>query len=187
MKSVKISGVLLYLFGFVLVLMLYVNYLFLPLSDKVTKLNAEHSADTAQMQSYDNQIIKIVNLKQNIADNKTELANAALNTGTTGKTVSEDIGLALQAAGITLKNIAVGDETADKTKPSADGKSLCSVTVDLHVQCTNAQLLQLLNYFEKQSEGVYYINTVSYNQETDGPVINLMMTLYYFTPVGAKP
>lgn len=186
MKSVKISGVLLYLFGFVLILLLYVNYLFLPLNAKVTAMNTVHNEDIAQMQAYDEQISKIADLKQNIADSKTKLAKAAINTDVTGKTAAEDIGQALKFSGAAPQSITVGEETADKTKTSADGKTLCSVTVELKVQCTDAQLLQLLDYYEKQSKGVYYINTVNYDKSASTPTVSLTMTLYYFKSEGTK-
>jgi len=186
MKSVKISGVLLYLFAFALVLLLYFNYLFMPLSQQVAALNLEHNADTAQMQAYDEQISKITDLKQTIADTKTKLAKAALNTEVTGKTAAEDVALALKASGAAPQSVAVSDETVDKTKTSSDGKALCSVTIDLKVACTNAQLLKLLNYYEKQSKGIYYVNTVAYTQVAP-TVASMKITLYYFSAVSVKP
>jgi len=180
MKSIKISGVLLYLFGFVLVLLLYVNYVFLPLNNSVSVLNAAHVTDAAQIQAYDRQLNKISDLKQTIADAKVKLGKAESNTEVTGKTVAEDVAQAVKTAGVTLQSINVSPETTDKTKTASNGKPLRSVTVDLMISCNNPQLSQLLDYFENQSKGVYYINTVNMTRSSDKLTGNLTMTLYYF-------
>jgi hypothetical protein len=179
MKNLKISGVLIYLFCFVLVLLLYFNFVFTPLSGKVSSLDLAHSANATQMQTYDRQISKIEDLKKKIAEMQSQIQQANTTAAVTGKNVSEDIGAAFTAAGITPRDISVEDEVPDKTKTSSDGKPLCSVLIVLKTDCTQTQMQTILNYFENQSSGVYYVNTVAYNTQDKLPY-SLSLTLYYF-------
>jgi hypothetical protein len=183
MKNLKVSGVLVYLFCFVLVLLLYFNYVFTPLNGKITSLNSEHNTDTLQMQSYDRQIAKIDDLKNKIAGMRSQLEQANAKSGVTGKNAAEDINAAFTAAGIVPKSVSVGEETADKDKTSSDGKPLCSVLIDLKTDCTQAQMQTILDYFENRTSGVYYVNTVAYNAQDTLPY-SLNLTLYYFGSKG---
>jgi len=186
MKKKKISGVLIYLFCFALGLLLYMNFSYTPLSNKVTSLNSEHSADAAQIQLYEQQSSQLSSLKAKIAELQSQLEKAKTNTAVTGENAAEDIGSACKAAGVVPKSISVGDEVVNKGKTSSTGKSLCSVPIDLEVSCNGTQLQILLNYFEKQSSGAYYVNTVSYKQEQGTSDVTLSLTLYYFSSQGAK-
>lgn len=184
MKSVKVSGVLLYLFGFTLVLLLYVNYVFLPLNQKASALSSEHNADMRQTQSYELQSAQIDSLQQKVDKLKTELSTKQTDTAVTGKNVAEDVGKIVSSSGITMQSITVGEAQAEKAKSTSDGKLLQTVSVELNVLCTPAQLSQLTGYFEKQSKGAYYITHVSYTQGSEGSgkiSAVLTMTLYYFS------
>ncbi len=186
MKNMKISGVLLYLFAFALVLLLYFYYIFTPLTAKVAQLDTEHLQNAAQLQMYEQQIQKTDELKNKISAIQSELDSLNQSTAVTGKTAAEDIGAACKSAGILPVSIQVGNETADKTHTSSDGKTLCSVPVNLTAVCTGAQLQTLLNYFEKQSKGAYYVDTVTCLQQQDKTQTSLALTLYYFGSGGAK-
>nr|WP_319487378.1 hypothetical protein [uncultured Caproiciproducens sp.] len=184
MKSVKVSGVLLYLFGFTLVLLLYVNYIFLPLNQKVSALSSEHNADTRQTQSYELQTAQIDDLQQKINKLKTELKTEQNGTALTGKNVAEDIGKIVGSSGVTMQSVSMGKEQAEKGKTASNGKLLQTVSVELNVICTPAQLPKLTGYFENQSEGVYCITHVSTAPESNGSggiSAILTMTLYYLS------
>ncbi|MBW7571552.1 hypothetical protein [Caproiciproducens faecalis] len=183
MKSIKVSGVLLYLFGFSLILLLYVNYVFLPLNQKVSTLNEEHLSNLELVQSYELQSARFSDLQQKIDGLKTQLNEEKADTTVTGKNVAEDIGKIVGSSGVTLKSINVGAEQAEKGKTAASGKQLYTASVELNVLCTQAQLPALIGYFEKESKGVYFVNHVKYTAGSDntGKVdAVLTMTLYYF-------
>lgn len=186
MKGLKISGVLLYLFGLVLVLLLYFYYVFTPLTGKVAQLDAEHTQNTAQLQMFEQQIQKKDELKNKISAMQSELDNLNRGTSVSGKNVAEDIGTACSSSGVTPDSIQVGNETVIKGKSSSNGDPLCSVIVNLQTVCTDAQLLQLLNYFEGQSKGAYFVNSVSYSWGQDKSLAGLTLTLYYFGSEAAK-
>ena len=186
MKLLKISGVLLYLFCMVLAIMLYFNYVFTPLNSKIDLLDKEHTADTAQMHSYDQQILKMNDLQSKIAKMQSQLKQETTATTVTGKNVAEDIGAACTSAGIVPQAITVADEVIDKTKTSVTKKPLCSVIIDLQTNCTDTQLQGLLSYFENLSKGAYYVNTITDTKGKDKSVVNLSLTLYYFSSEGIK-
>jgi hypothetical protein len=186
MKNKKISGVLIYLFCFALVLLLYMNFTFTPLNSKIAELDTKHAADTAQIQIYEQQTAKMGDLKDKIAKLQSQVEQADTNTAITANNEAEDIEAACKAAGIVPESVNMGDETADKSKTSSDGKSLCSVPIDLKAKCNGNQLQTLLAYFEKKSKGAYYVNKVSYTQGQDKPEVTLSLTLYYFSLQGTK-
>ncbi|TQI68644.1 hypothetical protein [Clostridium sp. KNHs216] len=187
MKSIKVSGVLLYLFGFSLVLLLYVNYIFLPLNQKVSDLNGEHLGNLEQLQTYELQSARFSDLQQKIDGLKTQLNEEKADTAVTGKNVAEDIGKMVGSSGVTLKTIDVGPEQAEKGKTAASGQQLYTASVELNVLCTQTQLPALVGYFENESKGVYLVNRVKYaGPDSTGKVdAVLTMTLYYFSG-GAK-
>ncbi len=182
MKSRKVSGVLLYLLGLVLVLLLYFNFVFTPMNVKVAQLDAEHQKNTQQIQLYDRQMGKADELKNKIAEMQQELEQTGQSTAVNGKAVAEDIDAACRAAGIVPAGIQVNGETVVKNKTSWQGKPLCSVSVKLNAVCTNAQLTNLLHYFESQTKGAYYVNTVTRTQQQT----DITLTLYYFGAMGTK-
>jgi len=186
MKKQKISGVLIYLFAFALVLVLYFYYVFTPLTIKAAKLDAEHLQNTAQIEMYEQQIEKTDELKNKISELQSELDSLNQSEVVNGKNAAEDIGAAYKTAGITPAGIQVGDEVIDKTHTATDGRTLCSVSVNLTAQCDSAQLQKLLDYFEKQSKGAYYVNTVALTQQQDKTEASLTLTLYYFASEGTK-
>ena len=184
MKSVKVSGVLLYLFGLSLVLLLYINYVFLPLNQKVSALSREHLTDRGLIQSYELQPTQTDDLRQEINKLKTRLKEREADTALTGNSIAEDIGKIASSSGVTLKSISVGEEQAVKGKTAAGGKQLYTVSVELNVLCTPSQLPALAGYFENRSKGVYCIDRVKYTTDTaEAGKLNasLTMTLYYFS------
>ncbi|MGX8700256.1 GspMb/PilO family protein [Caproiciproducens sp.] len=187
MKSIKVSGVLLYLFGFSLVLLLYVNYIFLPLNQKVADLNGEHLNNLEQLQTYELQSARSSDLRQKTDGLKTQLNEEKADPAVTGKNVAEDIGKIVGSSGVALKSINVGPEQAEKGKTAASGKQLSTVSVELNVLCTQTQLPALIGSFENGSEGVYFVNRVKYEGPDDAGKVDavLTMTLYYFSG-GAK-
>lgn len=186
MKSRKISGVLVYLFALVVVLLLYFYFVFIPLSGKTAELDAAHEQNVTQLHVYEQQIQQEEQLKSKIDEMQAELNSLNPSTAINGQTVAEDIGKACDFAGFLPSDIQVGNETVINEKISSAGQTLCSVPVNLKATCTGTQLLDLLDYFEKQSQGAYYINTVNYTWGPGQFPAEFSLTLYYWNPGEAK-
>lgn len=181
MNSKKVSGILLYLLGFVLILLLYVNFVFLPISQKLTALDSEHEENVVQTMAFDRQTVQIDDLRQNVEKLKSQLEKADCGTDITGKNIAEDIGKILSSTGVEFESVTVGEETPVKGKTASDGSTLESIAVELKILCTGDQLTDLLGSIEKQSKGVYQIHTVSFAPEAGKYSANLNLSLYYFS------
>lgn len=186
MKSLKISGVLMYLFGLVVLLLLYFYLVFTPMTVQVAKLDAAHQQNTAQIQMYEQQNQQKDKLESKISELQSELDTLNQNANVNGNTVAEDIGKACEFAGIKPISIQVGDETVNKSKTSSSGQPLCSVPVNLEATCSETQVQNLLDYFENQSHGAYYVNTVNYAFGQKPSSAQFTLTLYYFGTGEAK-
>lgn len=187
MKNGKVSGIVLYLFGLVLVLLVYYYFFFIPQSAKMKDLDSRHTQAAAQLESYDKQLSKLDELKSRVQALQAEVDNGSLKSAVTAQNAAEDIAAGCRSAGVLPSSVQTGGENADKNRLSSDGKPLCSVSVTLALQCSNEQLLSLLNYFENTSQGAYYVEKSSWtNNGTNQQTAAVTMTLYYFGAAEVK-
>ena len=185
MKSIKISGVLLYLFGLVLVLLLYFNYVFIPLNGKISDLNELHYQNIEQVNLYKNNLANINNLKNSISNKEQKLKIERNNLEIKGNYIAEDVGKMSNLLGVPIKLVSV--DTGNKTDNSSnDGKQLLSADIQLNFICTNDDLSKIVNYFENQSKGIYSINNIRFLTDNNKLNTNLNLTLYYFAAEDAK-
>lgn len=187
MKKKKISNVLIYLFCCALALLVYMNFVYTPMSKAVSQLDQKHNETQEQISEYRLQEAQKDKLVGHIEELKLQVAEAEkTEDAVTDKNVEEDIDTACKTAGVSLKNLSLGEVTADTSKTSSGEKSLLNITADLEITCTDAQLQKLLNYFEKESEGTYYVKSVSYKKDKDVSDASLSLLLYYYGAQEAK-
>lgn len=189
MKKKKVSASLIYLLCLVLVLLIYTYAVYLPLSKQNTELDAQHAQNQIQMENYREQLSKTKAITDKIAALQGKLDAAKKNAPTDGSRIAEDVSKACGAVGIVPQEVQAGDEAAASAQPaSGSAGRLMTVPVTVKTVCTQEQARQLLNYFEKQSSGCYYADSVQYaqnKQKSDLYTVTLSLTLYYFG-TGAK-
>ncbi len=180
MKNLKVSGIMLYLLGLVLVLLLYFYLIFLPMSARVAQLNLQHEQNTAKLQLYQKELLQADQLNESINTLQAELDKLKSTTSISGKNAADDLGKAMNDTGVVPIQLQIGNETVDKSKTSGTGEPVCSVPISLQVNCSQEQLQQLLDYFETKSQGAYYVNSVNYAGGQVTAPADLSLTLYYF-------
>jgi type II secretory pathway component PulM len=181
MKKKKISSVLIYLFCCALVLLAYMSYVYTPLSKAINRLDQKHDQLQTQIDEYRLQEAQKSKLISQIKELKSQIAMAENEDDVvTDKNVEEDIDTACRTAGVSVTSLDLNKETADASTTNADGRPLLSLSVDLEISCTDAQLQTLLNYFEQESKGTYYVKSVSFQKDTDISNAKLSLLLYYF-------
>ncbi len=186
MNQKKSPVILIYLFCFLLTVLVYINFIYLPLNSQITQLDQKHTDTVNQILYYEEQKAKRADIEKNITELQSKIEQENTNATVTAKTGAEDIDSACKAAGIVPKSVNMSEESVDTNKKAEDGRPLSSVSVELTVACSNEQLKSLLDYFENKSKGAYYINHVSYKNGTTGSEISISMTLFYFSPQEAK-
>ena len=189
MKKKKVSASLIYLLCLVLVLLIYTYAVYLPLSKQNTELDDQHQQNQSQMENYREQLSKTKAITDKIAALQEKVDAAKKNAPTDGSRIAEDVSKACGTVGIIPQEVQAGSEAPASVQPvSGSASRLMTVPVTLKTVCTQEQAQQLLNYFEKQSSGCYYADSVQYaqnKQKADVYSVTLSLTLYYFG-TGAK-
>lgn len=188
MKKKKVSASLIYLLCLVLVLLIYTYAVYLPLSSRNAELDAQHAQNQVQMDHYRDQLSKAKALTDKIAALQEKLDASKKNVPTDGSRIAEDVSKACGAVGIIPQEVQAGSEAAASAQPSGSTNRLMTVPVTVRAVCSQEQAWQLLNYFEKQSSGCYYVDSVQFaqnQQKKDVYTVTLSLTLYYFG-TGAK-
>lgn len=187
MKKKKVSGFLIYLLCLAAVLLGYFYAVYLPLSARNTQLDAQHAQNEDRIKTYQEEIVGTKAINDKITEFQKKLDSSKKDAPIGGTQIAEDAAKAWTAVGITPQEIQTGDETAVKNQPASGKGQLMTVPVNIRAVCTQEQMQKLLDYFEKQSSGCYYINSVQCAQNMKGNLIslNLSLTLYYFG-TGAK-
>lgn len=184
MKSLKVSGSLLFLFGLALLLLLYFNFAYRPLDEKLQALNSEHMVDEAKIAEYNQNLAQIDSLRSTAASMEEQLAKAQKNMNVNAGATAEDLNRGMQQMEITPETLRVGSETVSPANiRSSSGWLLCSIEINLGFSSTKEQLAKLLQYFENESNGSYFINNLNYSVVEESGLLktNLTMTLYYFS------
>lgn len=182
MKSFRISGIVVYLLAFVVAALLYFNYMYIPMSAQIDKLNLEHTRDMAQISQYEMQLSRIDSLRANVAELDEKLQKARENSFVQPGETGDDVDKAFQACGLQPTSVSVSDVAEDTSGVvSSEGQPLCRLTVSLSFQSDVPRLLSLLDYFENQSQGAYFVDSLSQSAGEDGALtVSLAMTLYFF-------
>lgn len=188
MKKKKTSGFLIYLLCLAAVLLGYFYAVYLPLSVRNAQLDAQHAQNSDRIKTYREEIVGTKAINDKITELQGKLNAAKKDAPIGGGQIAEDAAKAWSAAGITPQEIQTGSEAAVKNQSVSGKGQLMTVPVNIRAVCTEEQMQKLLDYFEKQSAGCYYVNSVQYTQSPQkgsSVSLNLSMTLYYFG-TGAK-
>ncbi len=183
MKKKKISGFLIYLLCLAVALLGYFYAVYLPLSARNAQLDTQHTQNSDRIRTYQEEIVGTKAINDKIAELQKKLDTAKIDAPIGGGQIAEDAAKAWSAAGIVPQEIQTGGETAVKNQPASGKGQLMTVPVNIRAVCTQEQMQKLLDYFEKQSAGCYYVNSVQCVQNIQkGNLmsLNLSMTLYYF-------
>lgn len=192
-KQIKIPGVLICLLVLTLVLALYYCFVYTGLSQKTAQLSAQHATDMQQLSAYREMAANKPALMKSIEDLKQQAEASGSELGIPPSGLRGDLQTGLSGAGVTATGITMSDTSAGKKTPS--GRTLSQVAVTITADCTEQQLSTMLHYFERGTNAVYTVNSVSMSaKDKQGKTANgqytvtLSMTAYYLAAAssGAK-
>lgn len=165
MKNNKVSPLAIYLLCLAVVLALYYALIFTGLSQKTSELNEKHSANLQQISFYSQMIQKKPTLQNSIAALTAKKENLQKLPGLPAAELGTDLNKGLESAGVSADSVTLSDETTASGKKFPSGHIMKQVTVSLTLDCTEKQLIDLLDYYEKKSSAVYYVNSLSTNMQ----------------------
>lgn len=183
MKLKKLPpGGTLYGLALMLVAVFYFCYAYLPLLDKTAVLNAEHMENREQIAIFEGYNRDVPKMKEEIAALNAQKAKAAENAPLQGVQIINDINAGLIKYGITPQSISMNDESAVTPEIlSYDKKPLYFVSIGLGFSAPPDKLNQLLRYFETESDGAYYVTSLSVTgQDDEHHIVSLSLNAYYY-------
>lgn len=183
MKNKRISGFLIYLLLLVVALLIYFNFVYVPISEKNTQMEQTHLQNTQQIQYFENMITQGNAMRKDITVLQEKLKSSEQKNSITSSKAADDVDTACKTAGITPSKVELQNPAAVAGKISSEKEQLYSVDVSIGTMCTVPQLQKLLDYFEKQSAGAYYVNQVQFTpsgKDASTVSVNLSLSLYYF-------
>ena len=185
MKKTKISPLLLFLAILAAVLLIYTNYYYLPTSATVNQLTDQHQQNVLTLNELQIMAAQEKQTQKQIDALQNKLTAAQAKDSLPARRVADDVTAGCAAAGVTFDaaKLNVQEPVAIKGKTASGKLQLYGVPLSFSVGCNNTQLQTLIHYFEQQSTGAYYVNSVKYSTPDDKKsalTAELSLTLYNF-------
>lgn len=155
-----------YIYGIVAIIIAALIFLFtvqLPFSEKLPELNKQHEQDASQLQVYEEAYANRVSLADNVSSMKAKYEKDSQDLFINATKSPQDIMAMISACKVTPTTYNVSEQTVDsKGRTSSSGDPLYSTNISLSFDTLDeTQIATVLDYFEAQSEGAYYIDNIS--------------------------
>lgn len=181
------------LVAIVLLLALFIPLVLMPYLSQKPVMDAKHTEAQATLRLYDMKLQNIENYRGQVNDLKIRWDQLETLMFVDAKDTANDLNQMFQSLGVTPSSISVSDEAqAVEAAQSSTGAPLFSTNISLSFVTSREKLLRVINYFEDQSAGSYYISglsmsTVTQNGGSGKQVVSagdlnvsMSISLYYF-------
>lgn len=187
-KKKKIPGILICLLLLAVVLAIYYCTVYTGLSQKTALLEAQHTQNAQQLSDYQIQIAQKAQIQKATADFQTKIKKSSQSFGIPASGLGEDLQKGFASAGVTPLNVTMS--AASEGKKTSSGRILTQVPITITADCTPDELTALLHYFERGTDAVYVVNSVSAtSKDTQGGgkdyAVSLSLTGYYLAGTGS--
>lgn len=186
------------LVAIVLLLVLFIPLVLMPYLNQKPAMDAKHMKAQTTLRLYDMKQNNIENYRGQVNDLKIRWDQLETLMFVDAKDTANDLNQMFQSLDVTPSSISVSDEVqAVEAAQSSTGAPLYSTNISLSFVASKEKLLRVLNYFEGQSAGSYYINGVSMSTVTQtagsgkqvvtvGDLsVSMSISLYYYRQGGA--
>lgn len=181
------------LVAIVLLLALFIPLVLMPYLNQKPIMDAKHTEAQATLRLYDMKLQNIENYRGQVNDLKIRWDQLETLMFVDAKDTANDLNQMFQSLGVTPSSISVSDEAqAVEAAQSSTGAPLFSTNISLSFVTSREKLLRVVNYFEDQSAGSYYISGLSMSTVTQsggsgkqvvsaGDLnVSMSISLYYF-------
>ncbi len=187
-----------FIWAIAVILILCVVFLFvvqMPFAQKIDKYNADHESAQSQITMYENYLSRAEEVEAYIAEMKEKYNEESKKLFVNATQSPADIQEMVHQLNIQLDNVSVNEGGIDGAgRTSSTGDPLYVTNVNMNFSGTQADLLSILDYFELESDGSYYVENLSVSPqdaaETSGASrttvtdqkysITLGLSLYFF-------
>ncbi len=193
MMGKKIPKYVFALVAIVLLLVLFVPLVLMPYLNQKPAMDAKHIEAQTTLRLYDMKLQNIENYRGQVNDLKIRWDQLETLMFVDAKDTANDLNQMFQSLDVTPSSISVSDEAqAVEAAQSSTGAPLFSTNISLSFVASREKLLRVINYFEDQSAGSYYISGLSMSTVTQGSGsgrqkvsagdlnVSMSISLYYF-------
>ncbi len=168
-KQVAIPG---FIWAIVVILVLCIVFMFLvqkPFSEKIDTYNTEHDAAQSKITMYEDYLSRKEEVEKSIAEMKEKYNEESKKLFVNATQGPADIQRMVNNLKISLNNVDIADPGVDgEGRTSSTGDPLYVTSVSFNFEGTESELLDTLDYFELESDGSYYVESL-----TATPIVSL--------------
>lgn len=155
-----------YIFGIIAIVLLAIIFIFtvqVPFSKAQPELEKQHQSDASQLKIYQDAYADRVNLASRVSSMKAQYEKDSKELFVNATKSPEDIMKMLNSSKVLPTTYSVSEQVLDdKGRSSSSGEPLYSTNISISFDSLDeTQLLTVLDYFESQSEGAYYIDRLT--------------------------
>lgn len=154
-----------FVWAIAVILILCIVFLFLvqsPFSKKIDKYNADHESAVSQIAMYEDYLARATEVEANIAKMKEEYNEESKKLFVNATQTPNDIREMVNKLDLIPNSVSVTEGSVDgQGRKSSTGDPLYVTRVNIRFDGTEADLLSTLDYFELESDGSYYVESLS--------------------------
>lgn len=160
-----------YIFAVIAIILVAILFFFIvqmPFMQKQPELEKQHQADASQLKIYQDAYADRENLAARVSSMKAQYEKDSEDLFINATKSPQDIMDMINASKVQPTTYSVSEQTVDsKGRTSSSGEPLYSTNISIVFESIDeTQIATVLDYFEAQSEGAYYIDNISISAET---------------------
>ena len=184
-----------FVWAIAVIIILCIVFMFLvqaPFSEKIGKYNADHESAQSQIALFEDYLARADQVEANIAKMKEEYNEESKKLHVNATEFPNDVRNMVNQLNIQLDSVSSSEGSTDSAgRVSSTGDPLYVSTISLAFSGTEADLLSALDYFEIESDGSYYVESLTVTEITGSSAvksteprfnIGLSLSLYFFPP-----
>ncbi len=193
-KQLKIPGFIFGIIGILIACIIFLIFVQVPFSKKYSTYETSHASAAAEIQKYNDYLSRADQVQASIDSMKKKYEENIGKLTVNSTKSAQDIRDMLKKLDYDLSTLSVAKGVVDaEGRTSSTGDPLYSTSINFTFTASYQKMLDTLNYFETESDGAYYISTMSIAQNGGGDssetsiaadksdyVVALTMNLYYF-------
>lgn len=162
----SINSIPKYIFGIIAIVLVAIIFIFtvqVPFAQKQPELEKQHQADASQLKIYQDAYANRESLAANVSSMKAKYEKDSQDLFINATKSPQDIMDMISASKVQPTTYSVSEQTADsKGRTSSSGEPLYSTNISIIFNSLDeTEIATVLDYFEAQSEGAYYIDNIS--------------------------
>lgn len=197
-QQIAIPG---FVWAIAVIIILCIIFIFLvqsPFSQKIDKYNADHESAQSKIAMFEDYLARAEEVEAKIEEMKEQYNEESKKLFVNATQTPNDIREMVNKLNIKPSSVSVSEGSVDSQgRVSSTGDNLYVTSVSINFEGTEADLLSTLDYFELESDGSYYVESLSVSEadtsSTNGKTvsvtssekkynISMALSLYFFPP-----